>query len=106
MRDDADRLMSSQDDTRAHLNDAEDEATVLTAALEGKGSTILNIRAQTDRVNSELAEAEAITAKISEDRDRIQLLFNDLTRPEQAARYTLDDTKSELERMRSVDITR
>jgi hypothetical protein len=48
-------------------------------------------------VNEELAEAEIIASKADDDRDRIQLCFNELTRSAQSLQRERDQSRVDLE---------
>ena len=49
------------------------------SGIENATQAIFDLRAQIDRLNGELAEAESASTKAETERDRIQLLFNDST---------------------------
>ena len=65
------RLENKYNDVVAELDEANNEIV--------ERAAIFDLRAQVDRLNRELAEAESATTKAESERDRIQLLFNDST---------------------------
>ena len=73
------RLESKYDDVSALLDEANIEIVEREAGIENAGGAIFDLRAQIDRLNGELAEAESSSTKAEAERDRIQLLFNDST---------------------------
>ena len=65
------------------------------------GGAIFDLRAQIDRLNGELAEAESSSSKADIERDRIQLLFNDSTGSVQLLQHEQDANRTEMERLRA-----
>ena len=74
--------------------------------MEVRDSTILDLRSQTDRLNSDLAEEESATAKAEVELDRIQLLFNESTSSGQMMQRDRDGIRVEVERLQAADTTR
>ena len=69
------------------------------AGIEKAGGAIFDLRAQIDRLNGELAEAESSSAKAEAERDRIQLLFNDSTGSWHMLQRERDVNRSKAERL-------
>ena len=67
-------------------------------------STIQDLRLHTDRLKADLNEAEEAATRVKEERERLQLRFNELTVSHQAAQRAADEAKSALERLRAEDI--
>ena len=65
------------------------------------GAAIFDLRAQVDRLNGELAEAESATTKAEAERDRIQLLFNESTGSGQLLQSERDANRAKTERLRA-----
>ena len=76
LREDVNRLRDKYDEARDKLRDSEDAYGSLESVIEERDSTILDLRSQNDRLNSELADAELSNTAANDDRDRIQLHFN------------------------------
>ena len=68
------RLRDKYDEARDRLQDSEDAYSSLESVIRERESTILDLRSQNDRLNSELAEAESSTTAANDDRDRIQTI--------------------------------
>ena len=71
------------------------------AGIEKAGGAIFDFRAQIDRLNGELAEAESSSTKAEAEHDRIQLLFNDSTGSLQVLQRDYDANRAELEQLRA-----
>jgi chromosome segregation ATPase len=99
LREDVNRLRDKYDEARDRLQ--EDAYGSLESVIEERESTILDLRSQNDRLNSELAGAELSTTAANDDRDRIQLHVNELTRTVQTAQRDRDETKAKLDRIRA-----
>ena len=73
--------------------------------MEREG-TIQNLRLHTDRLKADLNEAEKAATRVKEERERLQIRFNELTVSNQAAQRAADEAKSALERLRAEDLAR
>jgi chromosome segregation ATPase len=101
LRGDVNRLRDKYDEAKDRLQDSEDAYGSLESVIEEREPTILDLRSQNDRLNSELADAESSTTTANDDRDPIQLHFNELTRTVQTAQRDRDEIKAELDRMQT-----
>ena len=97
------RLEDKYNDVVAHLDEANNEILERESGVKGVTSAIFDLRAQIDPLNGELAAA---TTKAEAERDRIQLLFNDLTGSVQLTQRDRDDSRAEVERLRAVEAAR
>ena len=95
------RLESKYDDAVSQLDEANVEIVERESGIENAGAAIFNLKAQIDRLNGELAEAESSGTRAEAERDRIQLLFNDSTGAVQLLQRDQDVNRAELERSRA-----
>ena len=75
------------------------------SALVDKESTILDLWSQNDRLHRDLLEAKMSTATATDDRDRIQLRFNELTRTVQTLQRDRDEVRTVLDQSRASTAT-
>ena len=75
------------------------------SALVDKESTILDLWSQNDRLHRDLLEAKMSTATATDDRDRIQLRFNELTRTVQTLQRDRDEIRTVLDQSRASTAT-
>ena len=93
------RLESKYDDVVAQLDEANIEIVERESGIENAGGAIFDLRAQIDRLNGELAEAESSSAMAEAERDRIQLLFNYSTGSGQLLQRECDVNQAEAEQL-------
>jgi len=89
-----DIIAIKEDDARDRFQRNDGASMAWESALEDKKSTILELRSQNDRLHSDLREAETSTATATDDQDRIQLRFNELTRTVQTLQRDRVDSMS------------
>ena len=71
-----------------------------------RDGTSQDLQLHTDRLNADLNEAEEAATRVKEERERLQLRFNELTVSNQVAQRAADEAKSAWERLRAEDIAR
>ena len=95
------RLESKYNDVVAAFDEVNGEIVERESGIENSTQANSDLRTQIDRLNGELAEAESAKTKAEAERDRIQLLFNDLTGSGQLLQRERDVNRAESERLRA-----